>query len=341
MPTSVSGLTFFDEDFEDGAYQGLTQFIDGFNANSGGAIVLTAGAEKGRTTSSTFFQRHQPIQRRDPSADGDLTPTRFSNVETKRTKLFYSAPTDWNSQDWEDQGLGDATGTRLFGISYGEDLGQNMINSALAALIGAIGSVDNASGVVAIRDVGDISGATPVLLDYGQINQAKGLMGDKRGVLNTLVSYSQPLVDLDDQAFTSQQIAFRLGGTNFFPGGINLGLLVVNTDALPLFNDVTTTNGDTYNTLLLPPGAITMRTGPTRQSLNPVVGSRALTPANMQWRMLIETSVEIEVMGASFTLAFPTATGGPTDAQLATLANWTPVTDDDVKNGPGILLITN
>ncbi len=329
MPTTVSGLTFFNEQFETGAYQGLTQFIDGFNANSGGAIVLIGGAEKGRVTSSTFFQRHQPIQRRDPSANADLTPTRFSNVEKQRTKLYYAAPTDWNTQDWIDQGLSDQEGTRLFGISYGEDLGQNMLNSALAALIGAIGEVDDDSSASAISAPG-------TEMTYGAINAAKGLLGDRRGALNTIVSHSVPLVQLDDQAFTSQQIAFRLGGTNFFPGGISLGLRVVNTDATILFTDVTTSGADTYNSLLLQPGAITIRTGETRQSLNEVVGTRALTPANQQWRMNVWTEVELEVMGVSYTAAGI----NPVDSDLATLGNWTAVTDGDVKNGPGVILTT-
>ena len=341
MPTTVSNLTFFDEVFTTAAYQGLTQFIDVWNARSGGALVLEAGATHGRTKSSTFFTRHKPLQRRDPGADADVTPTRLANVETKTTKVAYVAVTDWNSVEWEEQALGDETGTEIFGIAYGEHLAETYIASALSALIGAIGSIDNQANIQAILDVGDVTGVTPVLMDYGQINKGRGLLGDRRSAANTLVSYSQPLVDLDDKAFSDSSIAFRLGGQQFFPGPteMGIGMNVVNTDAEPLFREVTTAGGDTYVTPILFPGAVRIKTGVTRTSFNEVVGTRAAAPENMQWRMRAETSAEIEVMGASYTGA-----SNPLDASLATLGNWTPTTGtekQDVKNGPGVLLITN
>jgi hypothetical protein len=328
MPTTVSGLTFYEEQFETGLYQGLTQAVDGFNAASGGAIMLANGAAKGRKPLQTFFQ-HQAglMQSRDPSGTGTLTPVKVGNAEHASIKAFDAAPMTFTSQDWEDMGMSDTTGTFLYGVMYGESLAERLLNAAISALIGATQAI----GATAVHDYSG-TGA----LDYGVLNTALGKMGDRRQSLRTLVAYSKPLTDLIGQAFTSQQVAFQLGSATIYSGAMpTLGLGVVNTDAPPLFVDLSGT--DHYWTLALVPGAISLKTGPSRRIFNVITGSATATPENHTWLLSIESSFEIKVRGVSYTGA-----ALPNNAALATSGNWTHVTGSaaQVKNGPGIAIKT-
>lgn len=329
MPTTVSGLTFYEEQFETGLYQGLTQAVDGFNASSGGAITLTNGAAKGRRPTSTFFQHTAGLlQTRDPSGTGTLSPVKVGNAEHKSIKTFHAAPMTFTSQDWEDMGMSDETGTRLFGVMYGESLAQHLLNSAVSALVGSIQAI----GATAVHDHSGTGS-----FDYGVLNAALGKMGDRRQMIRTLVAYSKPLTDLLGQAFTSQQVAFQLGSATIYNGSLpTLGLAVVNTDAPPLFIDLST--ADNYWTLALVPGAIQLKTGPSRRIFNVITGTAAATPENHTWLLSVESSFEIKVRGVSYT----GAGDNPNNAALATAGNWTHVTGDsaDVKNGPGIAIKT-
>lgn len=331
MPTTVSGLTFYEEEFETGMYQGLTQKVDGFNASSGGAIQLTVGARKGRNPKHTFFQSPAGlIQRRDPTSVGTIVPVVMGNAEKSTIKVFSAAPMHWRSQDWEDQGMSDAMGSNLFGIAYGEALAEQYLNTAVSALVGAIGEI----GATAIHDVA--GGAT---FDYGVLNTALGKFGDRRPAIRTLVAYSKPLTDLLGQAFTSQQVAFQLGSATIYNGSLpTIGLQTVNTDAPPLFTS-TTTDGDEYWTLALQQGAVRLATGPSRTVFGLVTGTVGATPENQTWLLSVEYSFEIEVMGVSYTGG--SVAVNPNDAALADPANWTDVTNGSVKHGPGIAIKTD
>lgn len=330
MPTTVSGLTFFENQFETGLYQGITQVVDGFNGASGGAMTLTAGARKGRRPENTFFQvTDGVIQRRDPTSTGSKTPTTFADESHKSIKLFNTAPMTWRRQDWVDTGLSTETGTRLFGIQYGQSLARNYLNTAISALVGSINSI----GATAIHDVGGSS-----TFAYDVLNTGLGKLGDRRQNARTIVAYSKPLTDLSNTAFTSQQVAFQVGGTVIFNGGLpSLGLPVLNTDAAPLYEPDTATN-DKYNTLVLVPGALMLRTGPSSTVFTLIPGTASAVPENQTWLLSIESEFELTVKGVSYT----GASDNPTDSQLADSANWTHVTGTavDVKNGPGILIRT-
>lgn len=327
MPTTVSGLTFYEEEFETGMYQGLTQAVDGFNASSGGAIQLTVGARKGRNPKHTFFQSPAGlIQRRDPTSAGTLVPVVMGNAEKRTIKIFSAAPMHWRSQDWEDQGMSDAMGSNLFGIAYGEALAQQYMNSAVSALVGAIAEI----GATATEDVSGTG-----TFDYGVLNTALGKFGDRRPAIRTLVAYSKPLTDLLGQAFTSQQVAFQLGTATIYNGSLpTIGLQVVNTDAPPLF--INNTGTDHYWTLALQQGAVRLATGPTRTVFGLVTGTVGATPENQTWLLSVEYSFEIEVMGVSYTGG--SVAVNPNDAALADAANWTDVTNSSVKHGPGIAI---
>lgn len=327
MPQSASGLTFYEEDFDTGVYQALRQQAALFNAASRGTIVLEPGARKGRKPKRTFFQELDSlIQTRDPSGTGTVAPVEVQNTEHGSIKVFITAPLKFRSQDWVDTGLSNQTGTRLYGTNYGNALARRYINSALAALVGGIQAV----GAGAIHD---FSGSGT--MDYGQLNQGAGKFGDARQSLVGMAGYSKVFTDLLGQAFSSQQVAFQLGTSTIYNGSLpTMGLHIIQSDAPPLLESG---SPDNYWTALLVPGAVTIKTGPSRQVFSFIAGDGDTTPENQTWLLSTETEFEIILKGVSWT----GAGDNPNDAALATVGNWTQKTKaggTEVKNGPGILL---
>lgn len=326
MPTTAGGLIFYEEQFETGLWQGFTQFTDAFNDASANALILGDGARKGRRPKEAYLDEIQGlIQRRDPSGNGNLTVASFGDHEQASIKIFRSAPLKLTRQDWIDKGLATETGTRIFGEQFGRGQARDYLNTALAGLVGAIGSI----GASAVLDVTATS-----TMDFPTLNLGLGKFGDARQAIRAMVSYSKVLTDLLGQGLTSQTIAFQVGQTTIYNGAIPaMGLKEIVSDAPPLFVDNTDPTPDNYYTLLLVPQAVKVSTGPSNQVFAFVTGDGNTTPENHKYLLTIEYEYEIKVKGVSYT----GAADNPTNAQLATAANWTMVATDR-KLGPGVLI---
>lgn len=330
MGTTVSGMTFYESQFETGVWLGLTQYIDAFNAASGGAILLEPGARKGRKPVQTIVSDVSGlIQSRAPSGTSTKTPTTFSNAEHRAIKLFRTAPMEIARQDWIDMGLSTAEGTRLFGEQFGAAQAQDYLNAAISALVGSITAV----GTTAVLDIQAESPNTPT---FGALNRTLGKLGDRRSAVRTLVAHSVSMQNLIGTAFSSQQIAFQVGPTTITNGMVPaMGLREVTTDSSALYDAGTSAStDDTYYTLALVPGAVVIRTGPQNQLFSPITGASGATPENQRWLLSVEYEFEIAVKGVSYKSA---STDNPNNAALATSTNWTMFVTDR-KLGPGALL---
>lgn len=326
--TTAGGMTFYEEQFESGRWEGLTQFIDAFNGASQNTIMLSAGARKGRKPTSTFIDDVSGlIQRRDPSGTGTLTPKTFGNSEHASIKLFRGAPMNITFQEWVDMGLSTEEGTRLYGVQFGEAQAQDFLNSALSALVGAITAI----GADAILD---ITGESTKTANFDALNRLLFKLGDRRQAVRALFAHSKAFRDLIGTAFSNQAVAFQVGNTTIANGAIpSFGLQQVMSDADPLVN----LNGsltDTYNTLALVAGAASVKTGPVRNQSGPILGSASAAPENQMFRLSIEYEFEITIKGVSYT----SGTMNPNNATLATAGSWTLVSSDR-KLGPGVKLV--
>lgn len=330
MPLTAGNLIFYEEQFETGVWLGLTQFIDAFNASSGNTILLSAGARKGRKPVETFIDDIAGlIQRRDPSGTGNLTPAAFSDSEHAAIKIFRSAPLTLTRQAWIDRGFNTESGTRMYGIQFGRQQAQDYLNTVISALVGSI----NAIGSSAVLD---ITGETVKTMGFDALNRGLGKMGDSRQQVRSLVTYSKPLTDLIGTAFSSQQIAFQVGGTTVFNGGIpSMGLQQILTDAPPLTIPATSADPEQYYSLALVPNAARVKTGPSNQIFSVITGSATSTPENHQYLLSIEWEFEIMLRGVSYT----SATVNPNAATLADPASWTLVATNR-KLGPGVMIVT-
>lgn len=331
---TAGDLLFYPTQIETAIYERISQVITGFNAASGGAILLQDGAEKGRRTVSDYYENIDPIQARDPSSgSATLTAAKFSNAQKSTIKLFDAAPVEWRRQEWIDRGMNNREGQRLYGLAYGDRLAQRLINSAVAALVGAIPSATT----TAARTVHDGTAST---FSYDVLNTALILLGDRGGEASSLVIRTKPMRNLAGDAYTSQQIAFQFGTTVIRGGALPFpGLEPVHSDFPALLDTVPIP--DEYTTLALFQGAVTIKFGPSVTSLDKVPGvltaGSVVLPANMLWVMNTESEYELEVKNVSYKAA---SVDNPSDAVLADPANWENATGDDEKRGPGIAIIT-
>jgi hypothetical protein len=338
MGTTAGGLTFYDEQFETGVWLGLTQFLDAFNAASAGTISLTSGARKGRKPVEAFWDDIAGlVQRRAPSGTSTLTPGAFADSEHRSIKLFRSAPVTMTRQAFIDRGMDTAEGTRLYGQQLGQAQAQNYLNTAISALVGGITAV----GSTAISDL-STSPAGSATLTHGALNTALGKFGDQRSALRAMVVPSVPLTGLIGQAFSQQVIAFQVGGTTIANGMIpTLGLRTINTDSSALEEAESSSLGSTaatnYNTLLLAPGAIQVKTGLSNSAFGFITGDGSTTSENQKWLLSTEWEFEITLKGVSYKSG---SDDNPTDAQLAAGSNWELVASDR-KLGPGVLVKTD
>jgi hypothetical protein len=334
MATTASGLTFYEDQFETGFWEGITQYIELFNANSGGAIRLEEGSRKGRKPVRTFMSTPAGvIQRRDPSGTGTLTPVNFSNSEHRAVKIFRSAPVIWRRQDWVDQGMSDDAGQMLYGEMFGRLQAQDLVNTAIAALVGAI----NAIGATALLDITGESTKTPT---FGAYSRLMNKLGDQRQAVRTLISHSTPLGTFIVNSINTQATAFQLGATTIYSGMIPaMGLKTLSTDAPGLLIEATSASGsvDTFNSLALVEGAVRIKTGSMGVGFTLIPGTTSAVPENLTWLLQTEYEFELEVRGVSYKAA---SADNPTAATLAASGNWSLVAADR-KLGPGALLLSN
>lgn len=344
MGTTAGNLIFYEAQFQTGVWEGLTQNLDAFNDASLGTITLSAGARAGRKPVNTFWDDISGlVQRRNPSGTGTLVPAAVADSEHRSIKLFRSAPITLTRQAFVDRGMDTPEGTRLYGVQLGQAQLQNYLNTGISALLGAIGGV-NAASVPTTNSALQASSATPggsTTLSHGILNTALGKFGDARQNLRAMVVHSVPLTALIGTAFTSQVIAYQVGGTTIGNGMVpTLGLRTINTDSSALAEDESSSfssPGTNYNTLLLAPGALQLKVGPSNALFSPITGDGSTTSENHKWLLSTEWEFEITVKGVSYKSA---SNDNPTDAVLAAASNWeVPVSDR--KLGPGVLVKTD
>lgn len=335
MGLTAGGLTFYEDQFETGVWFGLTQNLNVFNQFSGNTIVLQGGARKGRKPENTFYDDIAGlVQRRDPSGTGTLTPAVLADSAHRSIKLFRSAPLELTRQAFIDRGFDTPDGTRLYGQQLGEQMRLNFLNTGISALVGALTAV----GSNAIHDISTTPGEAGVI-SHGVLNTALGKFGDARQNIRSLVTHSVPLTTLVGGAIASQAIAFQMGGVAIMNGMVpTFNLQTVITDSPALEVDIAPSTSETdYSTLLLVPGALTVKTGLSNAVFSFITGASGATPENQKWLLSTEWEFEITIKGVSYKSG---SADNPTDAALASSANWDfPMSSH--KLGPGILLKTD
>lgn len=318
---SLSQMQVFNKYIMPAIIETLSQMVDKFNQASGGAIRLTTEGFDGDFLQESFFASVHSAQRRvdryasQASASAtDLTQLKHSSVKIAGgfgPIRFEPAQLTWLNKPT-------AEGIEVASRNFAEAMLKDQLNTAIAALVAAIGNQASAT-----NDVSGSSGAT-----YVALNDAHAKFGDHSGNIITNVMNGAVYHKLIGANLANAQSLFQ--ATNVRVVDI-LGKLIVVTDAPAL---AITGTPNKYAILgLVESAAIVHDAGDIISNIE---------TSNGQTR--IETTMQVDY---SFGLGLKGYTwdesnGGksPSDAEIATGSNWDLVSTS-IKHSAGVLALTS
>jgi hypothetical protein len=297
----------------------LAQMVEKFNAASNGAIRLTTEGFDGDFLQESFFAAIHSAQRRvnryaaqGAAASTDLTQLKLSAV--KIAGGFGPIRFEPSQLTWLNKPT--AEGIEVASRNFAEALMADQLNTAIAALVAAIGNQSAAT-----NDVSATAG-----ISYAAINGAHAKFGDASGELRAQVMTGEVYHRLVGQNLTNAVNLFDARSVNVVD---ILGKAVIITDAPALYVAGTPNK---QRVLSLVDGAATVFDG------SDVISN--IQTVNGQTR--IETTMQVDY---SFGLAlkgyaWDEANGGksPSDAALATGSNWDRVATN-IKATAGVITI--
>lgn len=320
---SLSQMQVFNQYFMPATIETLAQMVEKFNAASGGSIRLTTEGFDGDFLQESFYQAIHSARRRvdryaaqAPAAATDLTQQKHTSV--KVAGGFGPVRYEPSQMTWLNKPT--AEGIEVASRNFAEALLQDQLNTAVAALVAAIGNQGAATTI-------DVSGTGPVT--YAAVNNSHALFGDHSALL-----IAQVMDGATYHGFIAQNIA---NGAQLFQAGTvrvvdMLGKLTVVTDAPALFTPAAGGDPAMRRVLSLVAGAATVTD--SRDIISNIETSNGQTR--------IETTLQIDY---SFGLGlkgytWDEANGGrsPTDAELATGSNWDLVSTS-IKHTAGTMAI--
>lgn len=321
---SLSQMKVFNEYIMPATIETLGQMVAKFNGASGGAIRLTTDGFTGDFLQESFFAAIHSAQRRVDryGTNGTQAATDLTQLQHNSVKVaggFGPIRFEPSQLTWLQKPTSE--GIEVASRNFAEALMQDQLNTAIAALVAAI---ENG----ALTTTNDVSASGGI--SYVAMNAAHALFGDRSGDLVAQV--------MDGQTY-HKLIEANLGNTPTLFQAQNvrvvdiLGKAVVVTDAPALY---AAGDGDTVpaknKVLSLSQGAAVVHDG------SDIISN--IETSNGKER--IETTMQIDyTFGLGLKgYAWNTSTGGksPTDAALATGANWTKVATD-IKHTAGVLTI--
>ena len=318
---ALSQMQVFNQYIMPATIETLGQMTDKFNAASRGAIRLTPTGFDGDFLQESFFAAIHSAQRRvdryaaqDAAAATDLTQLKHSGV--KIAGGFGPIRFEPGQLTWLQKPT--AEGIEVASRNFAEALMADQLNTAIAALVAAIGNQAAAGN--------DVSASAGV--SYGALNTAHSKFGDHSQNIVANVMTGASYHKLIGANLTNTAQLFQAANVRVVD---ILGKAIVVTDA-PALSLAGTPNK--ARVLGLVDGAATVFDG------GDVISN--IETSNGQTR--IETTMQVDyTFGLSLKgYTWDEANGGksPTNAELATGTNWDKVATD-IKHTAGVLTVAS
>lgn len=313
---ALSDLAVFDEY----AYLSLTetvaQQVDLFNAASQNTLTLTTKANHGDFSDEAMWAAVSGLViRRDAYGTGAVSAVPLGQTIKTSVKIAAGTPPvdiSPGQLKWIQ------SSPEAAGIAYGEQLAkgtlQDMLNSAIASFVATVG------GVAALNYEDLSQGAT---LDG--LNKTAFKMGDMSQNIVAWIMHSNSLKDIYSQALVNSESLFTFGTVNIMQDGF--GRPLIQTDSPNLFFTGTGTNYIQCG--LVADGLAVEQNNDYTQNTSTTNGEvNILSTVQSEW------TYNMGVKG----FAWDKTAGGasPTDAEIATGANWTKTASDN-KNCAGVM----
>ncbi|MBP2091689.1 MULTISPECIES: major capsid protein [Pseudomonas] len=316
---SLSNMKVFNEYLKRTTIETLAQDIEKFNASSRGAIRLTTQGIDGDFLQESFWAGLHGAQRRVDryAANGAQASTPLSQKQYDSVKIAGGfGPIIWEPSQlsWVQKNPEEAL--EVISRNLSESIMADQLNTAIAALVAAIGNQPGAT-----NDVSATAGIT-----YGAINNAHALFGDASQRLIAQVMSGAMYHDLIGQNLANAERLFTSNSVNIVD---ILGKAVIVTDSPALFQAGTP---DKQKVLSLADGAGVV-----------MDGSDLITNIETSnGKERIETTMQADyTFGLGLKgYTWDTTNGGksPTNAELATGTNWDLVANS-IKASAGVLTI--
>ena len=317
---STADMIVFNEQVQDVATETIAQSVDAFNAASGGTLLLGSGSTLGDYVEEASYKLISSlVSRRDAYGTGALSTKAIEQLKDVSVKIDQSVgPMEWTAEQFARLMKSEDEAGLIIGEQAAQAMIQDYLNTASAALVGAIGA-----NSAMVNDYSATGTAKLV-----ELNSTAGLLGDRQMQLAAWLMHSKVFTDLTNEAVTNTSQLYVVGNIRVMQDG--LGRRYIVTDA-PALQNLTPTP-DEYHTLGLVAGAAMIETSPFRSQ---TVGVVAAENMGTIWKG--ESSFTMGLKG----YAWDIANGGksPDDAALALGTNWDKIATSD-KDTAGVLFIS-
>jgi len=320
---SLSQMEVFNQYVMPATIETLAQMVDRFNAASGGAILLTTEGFDGNFLQESFYAAIHSAQRRvDRFASNTAAPvtdlTQLKHSTVKVAGGFGPVRYEPSQMTWLNKPT--AEGIEVASRNFAEALLQDQLNTAIAALVAAIGNQGALTTV-------DVSATKKV--DYVAVNESHALFGDHSTLLVAQVMDGMAYHTFIGQNLANTQQLFVAGNVRVVD---ILGRVSVITDAPALYTAAAGGDPAKRRILSLSAGAATVHDS------RDIISNIETTNRNQR----IETTLQMDY---SFGLGLKGYTwdetnGGksPTDEKLGSGVNWKKVASS-IKNTAGVMAI--
>lgn len=318
---ALSNMKVFNEQVQSVTIETLAQMVDKFNAASAGALFLTAQGFEGDYRFENFFQSLHGAQRRVDryATNATQSATKLAQLQNIGVKVAGGfGPIEWEPSQLAWVNANPARAIEAISMNLAEAMMKDQLNTAIAALVAAI----EAQGSATTYD----AGSGPIT--YNHINSAHAKFGDSSNMIVCNIMDGVAYHALIDANLTNTPQLFQANGVTVVD---ILGKRIVVTDAPALRESG---SGADQKVLGLVPGAATIYEGSQLVTNIETTNGRERIVTTMQ----ADYTFGISLKGYQW----DTANGGksPTDAELATGANWDKVATS-IKHTAGVLCLAN
>jgi major capsid protein 13 len=317
----------YPEQFWGGVIEVLQQNTEGFNAASLGAMKLVTNSHKGDYTKESFLKSTAGlVTRRDITAVTGVADTKLTQGEVTSIKMNRRlGPVTQDRDSFRKIGVDPAEFSVMLGEQFGVAIAVDYINVATAAVRAAI---TNQGALLQYNATAD----TTKTANHTALVKGMALFGDKASRLQVFVMHSKPYFDLVAQTLVDKIV--NVADVTVYSGNVaTFGKPTIVIDSPSLLTIPGGTLLNTYDILALVEGAIVVEESEERDILSqPVTGLE-----NLADRIQGEYAFNLKVAGCGYD---NTQGVNPTDAAIATAANWLKVASD-IKQLPGVRVTTN
>lgn len=310
------------QEFRDFAYNSfITTFqqkVDLWNGAVNNAIVMRVNGFSGDYKSKSQFENLASlVGNRDAASTAAATEHALAELLQIEVKVGFGTPNISYTNTAFDYTMRDPS---LAGTAFGEAIAEGamayQLNSVLTSAVAAMDDADvNYDGTAGVASL-------------ASLNLGAGKFGDRQGDIAAWIMHSKSMTDIYGGALANSNQLFEFGTIKVTQDGFGRPLIMTDSDALHFDNAGT----ENYIQIGLVAGGLSVEDQGDLRTYNVT----DLSEENAKQLMKAEGTFGIGVKGYTWN----TAVVKPTDAGLATIGNWSRVTNIGLKDTAGVVVTT-